>query len=96
MTEYQKPYHILWSGISDALAAIRAQNFGLAQELLLQAQQQAAVDEKAAGFDIIITTAKVPGCRRSRRPKTLSSRGTSGKKKRRLAEKQVSVFWAKG
>ncbi len=26
-----------------------------------QAQQQAAVDEKAAGFDIIITTAKVPG-----------------------------------
>ena len=41
MTEYQKPYHILWSGISDALAAIRAQNFGLAQELLLQAQQQA-------------------------------------------------------
>ena len=41
MTEYQEPYHILWSGISDALAAIRAQNFGLAQELLLQAQQQA-------------------------------------------------------
>lgn len=41
MTEYQKPYHILWSGISDALVAIRAQNFGLAQELLLQAQQQA-------------------------------------------------------
>ena len=41
MTEYQKPYHILWSGISDALAAIRAQNFGLAQELLLQAQQKA-------------------------------------------------------
>ena len=41
MTEYQKPYHILWSVISDALAAIRAQNYGLAQELLLQAQQQA-------------------------------------------------------
>ena len=42
MTEYQEPYHIiLWNGISDALVAIRAQNFGLAQELLLQAQQQA-------------------------------------------------------
>ena len=26
-----------------------------------QAQQQAAVDQKAAGFDIVITTAKVPG-----------------------------------
>lgn len=41
MTEYQEPYHILWNGISDALVAIREQNFGLAQELLLQAQQQA-------------------------------------------------------
>ena len=67
MTEYQKPYHILWSGISDALAAIRAQNFGLAQELL-QAQQQAE--------DAFIAWA-------------------TGTKKRRLAEKQVSVFWVK-
>ena len=51
MTEYQKPYHILWSGISDALAAIRAQNFGLAQELLLQAQQQQAEDAFIAWGD---------------------------------------------
>lgn len=35
-----------------------------------QAAQQAAVDEKAAGFDIIITTAKVPG----RKPPVLLTR----------------------
>lgn len=41
MTEYQKPYFILWDGISAAVAAMQAQNYGLAQELLLQAQSQA-------------------------------------------------------
>ncbi|MCH4849833.1 NAD(P) transhydrogenase subunit alpha [Bifidobacterium pseudolongum] len=40
-----------------------------------QAQQQAAVDEKAAGFDIIITTAKVPG---RKPPMLLTARGVEG------------------
>ncbi|ATU20679.1 NAD(P) transhydrogenase subunit alpha [Bifidobacterium choerinum] len=40
-----------------------------------QAQQQAAVDEKAAGFDIIITTAKVPG---RKPPVLLTARGVEG------------------
>ena len=40
-----------------------------------QAQQQAAVDQKAAGFDIVITTAKVPG----RKPPVLLTRaGVAG------------------
>lgn len=40
-----------------------------------QAAQQAAVDEKAAGFDIIITTAKVPG---RKPPVLLTERGVAG------------------
>ena len=41
----------------------------------LSAQQQAAVDQKAAGFDIVITTAKVPG----RKPPVLLTRaGVAG------------------
>ncbi|MBM6699391.1 NAD(P) transhydrogenase subunit alpha [Bifidobacterium pullorum subsp. saeculare] len=43
-----------------------------------QAAQQAAVDEKAAGFDIVITTAKVPG----RKPPVLLTRaGVEGLKR---------------
>lgn len=43
-----------------------------------QAAQQAAVDEKAAGFDIVITTAKVPG----RKPPVLLTRtGVNGLKR---------------
>lgn len=40
-----------------------------------QAAQQAAVDEKAAGFDIIITTAKVPG---RKPPVLLTEKGVQG------------------
>ncbi|MEE1296177.1 MAG: NAD(P) transhydrogenase subunit alpha [Bifidobacterium sp.] len=40
-----------------------------------QAAQQAAVDEKAAGFDIIITTAKVPG---RKPPVLLTAKGVAG------------------
>ena len=40
-----------------------------------QAAQQAAVDEKAAGFDIVITTAKVPG---RKPPVLLTSAGVNG------------------
>lgn len=40
-----------------------------------QAAQQAAVDEKAAGFDIIITTAKVPG---RKPPVLLTKQGVDG------------------
>ncbi|MBT1175236.1 NAD(P) transhydrogenase subunit alpha [Bifidobacterium sp. LC6] len=40
-----------------------------------QAQQQAAVDEKASGFDIIITTAKVPG---RKPPVLLTAAGVNG------------------
>ena len=43
-----------------------------------QAQQQAAVDEKAAGFDIIITTAKVPG---RKPPVLLTAAGVKGLKR---------------
>lgn len=43
-----------------------------------QAQQQAAVDEKAAGFDIIITTAKVPG---RKPPVLLTAAGVNGLKR---------------
>ncbi|MEE3341962.1 MAG: NAD(P) transhydrogenase subunit alpha [Bifidobacterium merycicum] len=40
-----------------------------------QAQQQAAVDEKASGFDIVITTAKVPG---RKPPVLLTKAGVDG------------------
>lgn len=43
-----------------------------------QAQQQAAVDEKAAGFDIVITTAKVPG---RKPPVLLTKAGVDGLKR---------------
>ena len=39
-----------------------------------QAQQQAAVDAKAAGFDVVITTAKVPG---RKPPRLLSAEGVA-------------------
>ena len=41
MDEYKKPYLILWHGMEDALSAIAGQNYGLAAELLKQAQADA-------------------------------------------------------
>ena len=41
MDEYREPYLRLWSGITDAVEAIRARNYGLAEELLLEAQKAA-------------------------------------------------------
>ena len=41
MDEYKQPYLILWGAIEDAVSAIAAQNFGLAAELLKQAQVNA-------------------------------------------------------
>lgn len=38
MGEYREAYLALWRGVEDALAAIEAQNFGVAAELLKQAQ----------------------------------------------------------
>ena len=38
MGEYRQAYLALWRGAEDALAAIEAQNFGQAKELLKQAQ----------------------------------------------------------
>lgn len=39
--EYQEPYRILWWGMTEAVEALDAQNYGLARALLLQAQEQA-------------------------------------------------------
>ena len=38
---YEKLYHILLDGAEKAIAAIEAQNYGLARELLIQAEQRA-------------------------------------------------------
>lgn len=38
MDEYREAYLVLWRGVARALAAIEAQNFGLAMELLKRAQ----------------------------------------------------------
>ena len=43
-----------------------------------QAAQQTAVDQKAAGFDVIITTAKVPG---RKPPMLLTKAGVDGLKR---------------
>ena len=39
--EYKKPYHILFNGVTDALAALEDCNYGTVKVLLIQAQQQA-------------------------------------------------------
>ena len=39
--EYEKPYRILFNGVTDALAALEDHNYGTVKNLLIQAQQQA-------------------------------------------------------
>ena len=39
--EYKRPYHILFNGVTDALAALEKCNYGTVKALLIQAQQQA-------------------------------------------------------
>ena len=41
MSEYRKPYLILFSAISDALDELQRQNYGLAADKLIQAQRDA-------------------------------------------------------
>lgn len=41
MEEYKKPYLILWTSCTAAISALERQNFGLAREILLRAQQDA-------------------------------------------------------
>lgn len=41
MSEYQKPYLILWAGIDRAREAIQNRNYGFADQILVQAQQAA-------------------------------------------------------
>ena len=41
MEEYKKPYLILWTSCTAAVSALEQQNFGLAREILLRAQQEA-------------------------------------------------------
>ena len=39
--DFQHLYHILLNASEDAIAAIEAQNYGLAKEILIRAEQQA-------------------------------------------------------
>ncbi|MBQ4564785.1 MAG: hypothetical protein IJA48_00390 [Oscillospiraceae bacterium] len=41
MTEYQRPYSILFQGITRALQELQQQNYGLAADILIRAQQEA-------------------------------------------------------
>ena len=41
MSEYQKPYSILFRGITAALEELKRQNYGLAAQRLIQAQKDA-------------------------------------------------------
>lgn len=41
MDEYKRPYLRLWAGISEALSALEKRNYGMAEEILLNAQQAA-------------------------------------------------------
>ena len=41
MEDYKKPYLILWTSCTAAVSALERQNFGLAKEILLRAQQEA-------------------------------------------------------
>ncbi len=41
MEAYQKPYYILFNAATDALRAMESQNYGLARDILIRAQQDA-------------------------------------------------------
>lgn len=41
MEEYKQPYFCLWAGITEALAALEKENYGMAEEILVKAQQAA-------------------------------------------------------
>lgn len=41
MEEYKQPYLCLWAGITEALAALEKKNYGMAEEILVKAQQAA-------------------------------------------------------
>lgn len=41
MEAYKKPYLILWTSCTAAVSALERQNFGLAKEILIRAQQEA-------------------------------------------------------
>lgn len=41
MEEYKQPNLCLWAGITEALTALEKQNYGMAKELLVKAQQAA-------------------------------------------------------
>ena len=41
MEEYKQPYLCLWAGITEALAALEKENYGMAEEILVKAQQAA-------------------------------------------------------
>ena len=41
MSEYQKPYLILWGAITRALEEMKRQNYGRAYDILLNAQRDA-------------------------------------------------------
>ena len=41
MSEYQKPYYILFNSITDAITEIEKMNYGMAKNLLLLAQMRA-------------------------------------------------------
>ena len=41
MPDYEKMYHLLFNAITDALEQIEQQNFGIAKDLLIAAQQEA-------------------------------------------------------
>lgn len=39
MEHEQKPYYMLFNAVTDAIAAMEAQNFGQARQILMQAQR---------------------------------------------------------
>ena len=41
MSEYRKPYLLLWAGISDAIKELENRNYGIADQILKKAQQDA-------------------------------------------------------
>jgi len=41
MDDFRKPYFILWNSFTDIINMLEQQNYGLAKELLIKAQQEA-------------------------------------------------------
>ena len=61
MVDYEKLYHIMVDGAENAIAAINAQNYGMARKALIRAEREAEeLYINTAAEEASETTAEIP------------------------------------